>query len=212
MAVKFELYKTPMPKERKNKIRYHARPVSFETVNTEELASRIHSRCTLRESDVIATLGELKYEVAQCLKEGKKVHIEGLGFLQVTLSCEEEIRDPRTKRVHKVKLKAIKFKADKELKAELRSMCFERSKIKRHSAEISELEIDMKLTDYFAENQIMTRKDLQYLCHMTQITAYRHIKRLIEEKKLQNLGTSHQPIYTPVPGNYRVSVAVKYKI
>ncbi len=64
-----------------------------------------------------ATLEELKYEVAQCLKEGKKVHIDGLGYLQVTLSCEEEIRDPKDKRVHKVKLKAIKFKADKELKA-----------------------------------------------------------------------------------------------
>jgi len=46
---------------------------------------------------------------------------------------------------------------------------------------------------------------------MTQITAYRHIKRLIAEKKLQNKGTTHQPIYTPVPGNYRVSVDIKYK-
>lgn len=42
MAVQFELYKTPMPKEKKNKRRYHARPVSFETVNTEKLAYRIH--------------------------------------------------------------------------------------------------------------------------------------------------------------------------
>ena len=41
MAVQFELYKTPMPKEKKNKTRYHARPVSFETVNTEKLAYRI---------------------------------------------------------------------------------------------------------------------------------------------------------------------------
>ena len=190
MAVQFELYKTPMPKEKKNKVRYHARPISYETVNTKKLVYRIHDRCSLSPSDVTATLEELKYEVAQCLKEGKKVHIDGLGYLQVTLSCEEEIRDPKDKRVHKVKLKAIKFKADKELKAELS---------------------DMELTKYFSENQLITRKDFQYLCGMTQITAYRHIKRLIAEKKLQNKGTTHQPIYTPVPGNYRVSVAVKYK-
>ena len=117
MAVQFELYKTPMPKEKKNKVRYHARPINYETVDTENLVYRIHERCSLSPSDVIATLEELKYEVAQCLKEGKKVHIDGLGYLQVTLSCEEEIRDPKAKRVHKVKLKAIKFKADKELKA-----------------------------------------------------------------------------------------------
>ena len=47
MAVQFELYKSPMPKEKKNKTRYHARPVSFETVNTEKLAYRIHDRSTL---------------------------------------------------------------------------------------------------------------------------------------------------------------------
>jgi putative DNA-binding protein len=211
MAVQFELYKTPMPKEKKNKVRYHARPINYETVDTENLVYRIHERCSLSPSDVIATLEELKYEVAQCLKEGKKVHIDGLGYLQVTLSCEEEIRDPKAKRVHKVKLKAIKFKADKELKAELSDMHFKRSKYKPHSTELSNTEIDMELTKYFAENHIITRKDFQYLCGMTQITAYRHIKRLIAEKKLQNKGTTHQPIYTPVPGNYRVSVDIKYK-
>ena len=137
MAVQFELYKTPMPKEKKNKVRYHARPISYETVNTEKLVYRIHERCSLSPSDVIATLEELKYEVAQCLKEGKKVHIDGLGYLQVTLSCEEEIRDPKDKRVHKVKLKAIKFKADKELKAELSDMEFHRSKYRPHSAGLS---------------------------------------------------------------------------
>ena len=211
MAVQFELYNTPMPEEKKNKVRYHARPVSYETVDTEDLIYRIHSRCSLSPSDVIATLEELKYEVAQCLKEGKKVHIDGLGYLQITLSCEEEIRDPKAKRVHKVKLKSVKFKADKELKAELSDIHFQRSKYKPHSAELSPIEIDMKLTEYFADNQIITRKDFQQLCRMTQITAYRHIKRLIAEKKLQNLGTTHHPIYTPVPGNYRVSAAIKYR-
>ena len=111
------------------------------------------------------------------------MHVDGLGFFQVTLSCEEEIRNPKDKRVHRVKLKAIKFKADKELKGELCHMKFQRSKIRPHSTNLSEVEIDMKLTEYFAENQIITRKDFQYLCGMTQITAYRHIKRLMAEKK-----------------------------
>lgn len=211
MAVQFELYQTPMPEDKKNKVRYHARPVSYETVDTKKLVYRIHDRCSLSPSDVISTLEELKYEVAQCLKEGKKVHIDGLGYLQITLSCEEEIRDPKDKRVHKVKLKAVKFKADKELKAELSDMEFHRSKYRPHSTGLSDIEIDMRLTEYFAENQIITRRRFQYLCEMTQITASRYIKKLITEKKLQNLGTTHQPIYTPVPGNYRVSVALKYK-
>ena len=51
MAVQFELYKTPMPKEKKNKVRYHARPISYETVDTENLVYRIHERCSLSPSD-----------------------------------------------------------------------------------------------------------------------------------------------------------------
>ena len=50
---------------------------------------------------------------------------------------------------------------DKELKGELCHMKFQRSKIRPHSANLSEVEIDMKLTEYFAENQIITRKDFQ---------------------------------------------------
>lgn len=99
--------------------------------------------------------------------------------------------------MHKVKLKAIKFKADKELKAELSDMEFHRSKYRPHSAGLSEVEIDMELTKYFAENQLITRKDFQYLCGMTQITAYRHIKRLIAEKKLQTKELPTNPFIHP---------------
>ena len=72
MAVQFELYKTPMPKEKKNKVRYHARPISYETVNTEKLVYRIHNRCSLSTSDVIATLEELKYKWHSVLKKAKR--------------------------------------------------------------------------------------------------------------------------------------------
>ena len=83
-SIRYRFTEEPMPKEKKNKVRYHARPISYETVDTENLVYRIHERCSLSPSDVIATLEELKYEVAQCLKEGKKVHIDGLGYLQNT--------------------------------------------------------------------------------------------------------------------------------
>lgn len=72
MAVQFELYKTPMPEEKKNKVRYHARPVSFETVNTEKLAYRIHSRSSLRVSDIKAVLTELKMKWLNALWKAKR--------------------------------------------------------------------------------------------------------------------------------------------
>ena len=88
--------------------------------------------------------------------------------------------------MHKIKLKLVKFKAYKEFKAKLSDMHFQCSKYKPYSAEVSNTEIDMKLTEYFTENQIIIQKDFQYICKMTQITAFRHIKKLITEKKLHN--------------------------
>jgi len=82
----------------------------------------------------------------------------------------------------------------------------ERSKAGSHSAHLSEIEIDMKLTEFFSENSILVRRDIEKICQMTRVTAGRCLKRLQEEKKLKNINTKQQPVYVPVPGHYRTSL------
>ena len=209
MAIKFEFYESPNTIGTRKK-RYHARVVNWQRINTDYLAREIQYGSSLTVADIKATIISLSEKLAYYLKDGARVHIEGIGYFHISLTCPET-RTPSSTRANKVKFKSVTFRADKYLKHQLSDVKTERSKYKPHSAGLSEIEIDMELTKYFAENQIITRKDFQHLCGMTQITAYRHIKRLIAEKKLQNKGTTHQPIYTPVPGNYRVSTDVKYK-
>jgi hypothetical protein len=64
----------------------------------------------------------------------------------------------------------------------------------------------MLLTYYFEEKQFMDRREFQQVCHLTKSTALKHINRLVEEKKTQNVGSPKHPLYMPVPGNYRMSV------
>lgn len=49
---------------------------------------------------------------------------------------------------------------------------------------------------------MLTRIDFQRLCGFTSTTAARHLKRLKEEKKLNNIHTYYNPIYVPMPGYY----------
>lgn len=72
----------------------------------------------------------------------------------------------------------------------------------KQSAKLSEVEIDMRLKEYFTDHQIMQRSDFQGITGMVRSTAMIHIRRLRKEGKLLNIGISNQPIYVPAPGFY----------
>lgn len=105
----------------------------------------------------------------------------------------------------KMELKTIGFRPDARLKGELRGVKVSRSNYARHSESLSEVEIDMRLKEYFAEHDVMLRYDFQEVCCMTRTTANRHLRRLQDEGKLRNIGKRMQPIYVPAAGYYGVS-------
>lgn len=202
MAIQFELYKSPCPKDKEDQELYHARVVNFQHVDTDRLAQEIQQATSLTEGDVKAVLESLSQFMGSRLAEGQRVHLDGIGYFQVKLNSEEPITSPKLK-ANQIKLKAnIGFMADKKLKSSIRVVHAERSKIKRHSSPCSDEEIDRLLMEHFSKNQILTRKDFQQLCQLTLATAARQIRRLKDEKKLQNINTYYNPIYVPMPGYY----------
>ena len=52
MAIQFELYKTPRPKDEADKETYHARVVNFQHIDTDYLARQIQTATSLTEGDV----------------------------------------------------------------------------------------------------------------------------------------------------------------
>ena len=185
MAVQFEFYKNPGTGEEGEEEQYHPRVVNFNSVSTEYLAAEIHRATTFGEAEVEGVLMSLSHFMSSHLKNGERVHLKGIGYFQVTLQTTEPVYDVKT-RSDKVSFKAIRFQADKELKGELYDMHIQRSKWKCHSAVLSEEEIDRRLTE----------------CQFTQIMASRHIQRLKEQGKIENIGTRFQPIYVPRSGYY----------
>lgn len=198
MAIQFEFYKNPKQEE---EVSYHPRVVNFQHVTTQRLAAEIHSATTFGASEVEAVLMELGRCMGNHLHEGERVHLDGIGYFQITLQTTEPVHTPAA-HADKVKFKTVSFQVDKDLKGELMTAHVRRSKYKPHSASLSEEEIDKELTTYFATNQVLTRTDMQSACCFTKSMASRHIRRLKAEGKLQNLGKRTQPIYVPVAGYY----------
>ena len=76
--------------------------------------------------------------------------------LQIRLN-REQISADTPRRNSKVKLKAIQFRSDKKLKQSVGYIKIKQMKRVKHSAKLSEIEIDMRLKEYFSDHQIMQR-------------------------------------------------------
>jgi len=193
MTVLFDFYESPPKEGEEDKLRVHARPVLTRTVTTETLATLIQEKSSLTESDILAALASLSRIMGDVLRRGERVHLKGVGYFSVSLKCED-IQTRKDMRADKVSIKSIQFRADKQLKSDVLWAKAQRSK-QGHSKGMSNEEVDRKMTEHFRQHQVMVRSDLQQACQMKLGTALRHIRRLLEEKKIKNIGSRQQPIY-----------------
>ena len=161
MAIEFEFYQSPHTFGEKTK-KYYPKVVNYRTVTTQELAEEIHSGSTLTTADIRATIDALSYQIAQHLSESERVHVEGIGFFEVSLQCPET-ENPKETRAGKVKFKSVNFRADKALKERMHKAQTIRSKRKVHSSAFSPEKMDEKLTVYFQTNLFLMRRDLEQL-------------------------------------------------
>ena len=84
MAIQFELYKTPRPKDEADKETYHARVVNFQHIDPDYLARQIQTATSLTEGDVKSVLESLSHFMGVRLREGESVHLDGIGHFAQT--------------------------------------------------------------------------------------------------------------------------------
>ena len=196
MSIEYDFYRNPNS-QGTDKKRYHARVVSSDRISTDELAEEIQKECSLTITDVNAVLIALGDKLVKHLGDGSKVHLEGIGYFQVNLQCKEEVRTTRSVRSDNVEFKSVSYRADNELKKHLKKQKIQRSQTKIHSVEMTEEEIDQKLTDYFKTNDTLTRSQFEVLCTQVKSTAHRILQKLVKDGKLKNVSTKQHPVYMP---------------
>lgn len=202
MAIEYDLYRNPNS-QGTTQTKYHARVVSGNRVSTRELAKEIQNECSLTIADVKAVLIALGDKLAKHLGDGDKVHIEGIGHFQVNLRCKEEVRTTHSVRSENIEFKSVSYRADNDLKKHLRTQKIQRSPTKTHSITMTEEETDRMLTGYFKTHETLTRRQFEILCSQVKSTAHRILQKLVEDGKLRNVATAHNPVYMPANGHYR---------
>ena len=205
MAILYDWYENPGESDDSEEKGLHPRIFLNGKVGTDKLCRMIHGRSSLSVGDVKNAFEMLAQICGEELREGREVHIEGLGYFAPILRSTQKVTRSTKNKWSKMELKTIGFRPDARLRGELVGVKARRSKYARHSESLSEVEIDMRLKEYFADHDVMLRYDFQEVCCMTRTTANRHLRRLLEEGKLKNIGKRMQPIYVAAAGYYGVS-------
>ena len=142
--------------------------------------------------------------LSELLADGKSVQLDGVGAFRISAKSPS-VRDRHEIRSESIEFKGVVYKADKKLLRKLSATKFLRTKDSHCSEDISEIEIDGVLTEYFKEHDYITTKELEQLCGLSNATALRRLKDRVKEGKLTHPGHLRAPFYFPVPGNYGVS-------
>ena len=134
MAIKYDIYASPVPSGSQREPHYHARVVGSDTVDMEELIHRIHRRCTLTKGDLKAAFVELSEEIVNCLCAGDTIHIDEIGYFSLSLSTPSDL-SPKNNRHPGIGIKSVNFRPDVLFKKKLENRAeFECATHKSHSA------------------------------------------------------------------------------
>lgn len=203
MAIIYDWFENPK-RSAEEETTLHVRPCFNGTVSTKAVVRKIQQRSSLTPGDVVAVLTELSQIVGEELQEGRQVHIDGLGYFAPTLTVEGRITPdmPLRDRNRKVRFKGVSFRTDKQLNQHISPIQLEMTRWETHSQTSTADEREQQLTEYFRENDFLTRRNLQYLLNLKRSTAVRLLQQWRTEGKLLNQGTGKQPIYVPAPGHF----------
>lgn len=199
MAVKYDFFRIP-DLVSEGKTRYSARTILSGEVDMERIADIVASRCTMKQADVQGVWNAMLRVIKEELKNGKRIHLDGLCYLNLSAQSEM-VRTTKEIRAESILCRDIRYRTEKELRYELRHTKFERHS-GRHSADVSDIEIDGMLREYFKYNAFITRKEFCRLCKLSPTTAMRKIKVLVQDGKLSHPGSRNSGFYFPVPGGY----------
>ncbi len=189
---KFDFFTTPDP-EKKGRKKFIAKVVSNGEMDIEEIA-RLAAHYTRANRGVILMAWDTILErILGALKEGKRVHLDGLGYL--TLTATSQLTDkPDEIRAESVHYKGVNFRADKSCNRSLRTTRFERTHA-RHSAKTDSDKVVDFLRTHFQTNEYITRKELVYACTLSPTSANRILKQLVEEGFLKHPGARNSAFY-----------------
>ena len=128
MALRYKLTKINDNITDSETVKYSVTTVSYGNVNLNDLAEQMSDASTFTYGDVKGMIENLTLMIAEALKDGNTVTIDGLGTFSVTAQPNRDVEIPSKIRAESIKLKSIGFKPSPKLKERLSDIEFTKMK------------------------------------------------------------------------------------
>ena len=112
MSIVYDWYENPNAEGDPEERGLHPRPLLNGKVTMKQLYARVHARSSLTTGDVMNAIDCLTQICGEELREGREVHIEGLGYFSPTLEATQKVTRSTPNKHLKVRLKSISFRPD----------------------------------------------------------------------------------------------------
>ncbi|NLI37153.1 MAG: hypothetical protein GX416_11685 [Bacteroidales bacterium] len=204
--IKYDVYKTPSPREEEPD-HFHARAVSKGVITYAQLKTDLEYASSATPGDVSLIMDGIVSQIKRHLSEGESVQLGDLGTFSVGISGPNAIK---RKAINATNLEVtdVYFRPRKKLIRDInRKAKFESTRLKHHSIEYSDIEIEALLTDFFKDHSFIARREFESLCGLTRPTAVRRLKMLCSGKYplLSREGPRNSSIYFPTPGSFHTA-------
>lgn len=189
---KYDFFITPDP-EKTEKTKYIAKVVNDGDIDINEIARLTEHYTRANRGAILLAWDSILTRVMEALKEGKRVHLDGLGYL--SLSATSKVMDaPDEIRAESVHYKGIHFRPDRACNRSLCTTRFERTHVK-HSQTTSPDEMMAFLTRHFQANEYITCRILSKACGLSITSAGRKMRELVANGILKHPGPRNSAFY-----------------
>ena len=195
MAIEYDFYKTHGALADKSS--YHVRTVDHDTVDTETLTQHIQQGTTLSVPDLKGAISALTQEISRNLQDGRKVHIEGLGYFSLAIDGEV-VRDKNNQlRLKNPRVRSIKFQAEEQMMKQMNNLSFTCQGHKGRQSKPQDMASLKEVTESLLKKKpVFTAYEFFAAAQVTKATGYRLLKQLKENHTIKNIGTPSNQLFT----------------
>ena len=179
----------------------HARVIESGTVTEREMAYRISSGSTFSPAEVLPIVECVGQEIVRALKDGKSVHISGLGYFNLRIKGDIVTKAGGAEMLKNAAVSNIHFRPEQNILNQFQNVQIRREKrIGRSVSSLSDEDICQAATLLTEQNGMFTAAQLENALKLRKNMGYAIIRRLVKEGRVERvLFSSHQKFYRTLP-------------
>ncbi len=194
MTATYSLFRNPVPEEKANEGKLHARLVNQEIVRIDRLVKEISDMSSFSSADVKGLLEAFRSRLELHLENGAIVDLEGLGTFSVSLKCPPLANEKKIV-PGKVSFSKVNFRCSKELKEKLEFMTVERSKEGSRLKGLSAEKRKERILEYLKNGNTISSFWCRGLNGCSKYIALKDLQELVKEGKIIRLGVRQNAQY-----------------